>query len=202
MANDEGNPPRKMEEDLYLIKKVKECNDNDSIKELINRHSGIYIEMVNRYIPNSLEGVNKEDIIQDKEFSIYDAAINFNVDKNTKFSTYVGNLTRWKCLNIYNKKIKYPQSSIEGVVTEKIHNSSEFTETEKKETIKNIISTINEMTDKRARRIFKMRYDSGIKLTPWKKIAKKLDLSIQGCINIHNKHLTEIKKICTAKQYY
>ena len=39
-----------------------------------------------------------------------------------------------------------------------------------------------------------MRYQNGRKLTPWKKIAKKLDLSIQGCINIHNKHLTEIKK--------
>ena len=39
-----------------------------------------------------------------------------------------------------------------------------------------------------------MRYSGDKKLTPWKKIAKKLDLSIQGCINIHNKHLTEIKK--------
>jgi hypothetical protein len=39
-----------------------------------------------------------------------------------------------------------------------------------------------------------MRYFESKKLTPWKKIAKKLDLSIQGCINIHNKHLTEIKK--------
>jgi hypothetical protein len=39
-----------------------------------------------------------------------------------------------------------------------------------------------------------MRYKDNKKLTPWKKIAKKLDLSIQGCINIHNKHLNQIKK--------
>ena len=39
-----------------------------------------------------------------------------------------------------------------------------------------------------------MRYFDDKKLTPWKKIAKKLELSIQGCIKIHNKHLTEIKK--------
>ena len=39
-----------------------------------------------------------------------------------------------------------------------------------------------------------MRYYGDRKLTSWKKIAKKLDISIQGCINIHNKHLTEIKK--------
>jgi len=109
-----------MEEDLYLINKVKNNKDDDSIKELINRHSGIYIEMVNRYIPDSIEGINKDDIIQDKSFCIYDAAISFNEDKNTKFSTYVGNLARWKCLNIYNKKMKFPQSNIGEILNEKI----------------------------------------------------------------------------------
>ena len=39
-----------------------------------------------------------------------------------------------------------------------------------------------------------MRYKDSEKLTPWRKIAKKLDLSIQGCINIHNKNLTEINE--------
>ena len=41
-----------------------------------------------------------------------------------------------------------------------------------------------------------MRYKDGVrnKLTPWKKIAKKLKLSIQGCINIHEKFIKEIKK--------
>jgi hypothetical protein len=39
-----------------------------------------------------------------------------------------------------------------------------------------------------------MRYADKKKLTPWKKIAKKLDLSIQGCINIHNNFLNKIKK--------
>ena len=39
-----------------------------------------------------------------------------------------------------------------------------------------------------------MRYQNRRKLTPWKKIAKKLDLSIQGCINIHNKFIQKVKK--------
>lgn len=180
---------------------VKEVGDDKSIQELINRHSGIYIEMVNRYIPDSIEGINKDDIIQDKSFCIYDAAISFNEDKNTKFSTYVGNLARWKCLNIYNKKIKFPQSNIGDVFDEKILQPPDSDEIENKENIKNIISIINKIKDKRAKKIFNMRYNSGQKITPWKKIAKKLDLSIQGCINIHNKHLTEIRKICIAKQY-
>jgi DNA-directed RNA polymerase specialized sigma subunit len=71
---------------------------------------------------------------------------------------------------------------------------SDLKNIEKEELIKNIFKKIDCIEDSRVKKIFTMRYKSGIKLTPWKKIAKKLDLSIQGCINIHNKHLTEIKK--------
>ncbi len=188
-----------MEEDIQLIKKVKDGNDTDSIKELIERHSGIYIEMVNKYIPDTMEGVHKEDIIQDRSFCIYDAALNFDQEKNTKFSTYVGNLARWKCLNIYNKNVKFPQSCISDIFDERISCSSSINDMEKEEAIENVFKAINKIQDKRARKIFKMRYKNNKKLTPWRKIAKKLDLSIQGCINIHNKHLIEIRKICIAK---
>lgn len=183
-----------MEEDLHLINKVKNIGDQDSVMELINRHSGIYIEMVNKYLPDSLEGVNKDDILDDKNFCIYDAAIKFDENKNTKFSTYVGNLARWKCLNIYNKNIKFPQSSISEIYDQSVSCDPELKDIEKQEELKNIFKIINNSGDERVKKIFKMRYKDGKKLTPWKKIAKKLDLSIQGCINIHNKHLTEIKK--------
>ena len=59
-----------MEKDILLINNVKEEGDIESLKELIDKHSGIYVEMVNKHIPNDLEGVNKEDLIQDKDFSI------------------------------------------------------------------------------------------------------------------------------------
>jgi len=189
-----------MEKDLYLINKVKLKKDEDSLKELIERHSGIYIDMVNRYIPESLEGVSKHDLLQDKDYCIYDAAIKYNKDKNTKFGTYVGNLARWKCLNIYNKNIKFPQVNIGEIFDMEVSEKSAVNSIEYEEEIRNAISIINKIKDHRVRQIFKMRYCSGKKLTPWKKIAKKLDLSIQGCINIHNKHLIEIQKLCTVKQ--
>lgn len=185
-----------MEEDIQLINKVKNSRDENSLKELIERHSGIYVEMVNKYLPNSMEGINKNDVLEDKNFCIYDAAIKFDENKKAKFSTYIGNLARWKCLNIYNKKIKFPQESIfEDFSRKNIRFSqSETLDIEKEEDIKNVFKIINNSQDPRVQKIFKMRYQDGKKLTPWKKIAKKLDLSIQGCINIHNKHLTEIKK--------
>ena len=54
-----------MEEDLQLISNVKNTNDGESLKELIDRHSGIYVDMVNKYIPKSIEGICKEDILDD-----------------------------------------------------------------------------------------------------------------------------------------
>ena len=193
-----------MEDDLQLINNIKNNNDEDSLKELIHRHSGIYIDMVNKHIPESLEGVDKEDIMEDKDFCIYDAAINFDESKNAKFSTYVGNLARWKCLNIYNKKIKFPQESINS--TSVLHSNSSkssgsnlFTAPstnfmEDMETLGKIYECIENAQDPRVKKIFTMRYSSGRTLTPWRKIAKKLDISIQGAINIHNKQISELKK--------
>ena len=187
-----------MEKDIHLINKVKKGRDAQSLKELIDRHSGIYIDIVNKYLPSSHEGINKEDVLEDKNFCIYDAAIKFDENKNTKFSTYIGNLARWKCLNIYNKKIKFPQISINDFAGENAAQQSvsepERNLHENEEDLSRVLSAINQCQDPRAKTIFKMRYFENKKLTPWKKIAKKLDLSIQGCINIHNKHLTEIKK--------
>ena len=183
-----------MEKDIQLIDKVKSKRDEGSLKELIERHSGIYIDMVNKYIPESLEGVNKQDLLQDKDFCIYDAAIKFDESKNTKFGTYVGNLARWKCLNIYNKKTKFPQTNIGDIFDSRVSQKSEIDDIEYEEEIQKALNAVAEIEDTRVKKIFIMRYCGGKKLTPWKKIAKKLDLSIQGCINIHNKHLTEIKK--------
>jgi len=194
VANVKRVSRKKMEEDLQLINNVKKLQDSSSVQELIDRHSGIYIEMVNKYLPNDMSGVIKDDVLEDKNFCIYDAAIKFDENKNTKFSTYVGNLARWKCLNIFNKNKKFPHYSVDESFDDKASCDSGMTEIQNKEDIERIFSSIDLIKDKRVKKIFKMRYKNNKKLTPWKKIAKKLDLSIQGCINIHNKHLTEIKK--------
>ena len=184
-----------MAKDLDLINEVKQTNDSGCLKELIERHSGIYIDMVNKYIPKDIDGVNKEDILDEKDYIIYDAALSFDDSKNTKFSTYLGNLARWKCLNIYNRIKKFPQQPIDD---EKNANllfcDSDISEVEESENLKKINQLIKKSSDKRIKKIFTMRYYSGPKVQPWKNIAKELDLSIQGCINIHNNYLEKIKK--------
>jgi DNA-directed RNA polymerase sigma subunit (sigma70/sigma32) len=180
-------------EDLQLIEKIKNENDENSLIELIERHSGIYIDMVNRYLPQHSDGICKQDVIEEKDYSIYNAALSYDDQRNTKFSTHLGNLTKWKCLNIYNKNLKFPQQSIENVYHIKENPKIE----ENEQLYKEVLKIADSKKDKRIQKIIRMRYGKGKRLTPWKNIAKEVDLSIQGCINIHNKFIKEARtKLC------
>ena len=194
MANDFSRKERKMEDDIELIENVIKHNDVLSLKKIISRHSGIYIDMVKKYIPNTSDGLYQEDLLEEKDSSIYAAILNYDKTKKAKFSTYLGNITKWKCLNLYNRNIKFKHEAISNSNTPKLSCDSNIEEIEEKENLERIFTLIEESKDSRIKNIFKMRYQSGKKVTPWKKIAKKLDLSIQGCINIHNNYLQEVKK--------
>ena len=194
MANDSRRAKGKMEEDVNVIYQIKQNQSEECFIELINRHSGIYVDMVHKYISKPIDGIYKEDLLEDKNYFIYDAAINFDEEKNTKFSTYLGNITKWKCLNMYNKSNKFPQQNIEEISHSSAANEDAIESIEKSEELRKINKAIHKSKDPRIKKIFRMRYFNGNKVTPWKKIAKKLDLSIQGCINIHNNYLQEVKK--------
>ena len=53
---------------------------------------------------------------------------------------------------------------------------------------------LEEIPDIRVKKIFQLRYSGDKKLTPWRKVSEKMNLSIQGCINIHNSALKKISK--------
>ena len=62
--------------------------------------------------------------------------------------------------------------------------------------LKKVLSIIKKDPDSRIAKIFSMRYLEGDnnKVMPWKNIGDNLELSIQGCINIHDKAINKIKK--------
>lgn len=187
--------PEKMD-DMDLIKKIRSTGDGSCFKEIINRHSGIYLQMVHYYAPRSTSIDSFHDFIENKESHIYDAINKFDEERNIKFSTYLGNHTRWLCLNSANKKSH--QSLDENF--DKIFETKEEEEKNSEELLEKIFNEIKNMNDERVEKIFTMRYRSNSgkkKLTPWRKIAKELDLSIQGCINIHNSAFKKLKKTIT-----
>jgi DNA-directed RNA polymerase specialized sigma subunit len=182
-----------MADDLSLIEQIKVSNNESCLKELIAKHSGIYLQIVNQTISDK-SNVNKNDIFDDKDLFIYQKALKFDPNRNIKFSTYLGNEIKWKCLNIHNKAKKYEYCDV-GDQSEHLVDKDYIQEYINNETVSLIYEMAEKNPDHRVRKIIQMRYRqcSKNKLTPWKRIAKKLKLSIQGCINIHNRFIKEIK---------
>ena len=191
-------------EDQQLVENIKKNKKTeDCLQELIGRHTGIYLDIVNKYTQNG-NTTNKLDLIDEKDYNIYQAALKYKSDKGTKFPTFLGNETKWICLNKYNKKKKEPQLSIEDIKeTEILSTKSNNLKKEDLEVFSEAIKFSRNHKDKRVEKIFEMRYITGEKnkVMPWKKISEELNMSILGCINIHNSAVEKFKIELKDKDY-
>ena len=90
-------------DDVELVENIKNEKDvDDCLQELIERHTGIYLDIVNKYTQHTNTS-NKLDLIDEKDYNIYQTALKYKSDKGTKFPTFLGNETKWICLNKQNK---------------------------------------------------------------------------------------------------
>lgn len=187
--------------DLDLIKNIKNKKKiDDSLQELVDRHSGIYLDIVNSFLKNCNNDSLKQEIINEKEFAIYNSALKYDENRGTKFSTFLGNEAKWACLNASNKNKKYLELNDNTYDFDTIKDEAEFSINNFKDQIlKDFNEQIKSHPDKRIQKIFAMRYSGSKKLTPWRKISKEMNLSIQGCINIHNAALNSISKHIRSK---
>ena len=187
--------------DLDLVKNIKKkVNVNESLQKLIDRHSGIYLDIVNSFLKNCNNSSVKDDIINDKDFAIYNTALKFDETRGTKFSTFLGNEAKWMCLNANNKNKKFIELNDQSCDFDKIKDETEVDNKHFEDLIlKDFQEEIKNHPDPRIKKIFEMRYSGNKKLVPWRKISKKMNLSIQGCINIHNSALKSISKNIRSK---
>jgi DNA-directed RNA polymerase specialized sigma subunit len=169
----------------------------NSLKELIDRHSGIFLDIVTSYVPKGSATGNREDLIGDLEYYVYNAGLKYDHTKKTKFSTFLGNEAKWACLNQYNKNKKYLIADTDEsrfmYENNLISQDKPFVD---EKVLNKIFNIIDHHPDKRVQKIFKLRYvePQFNKLTPWKRVSKELKMSIQGCINIHNSAIRIIRK--------
>ena len=191
-------------EDLQLVDNIKkDTKTEDCLQELIGRHTGIYLDIVNKYTLNG-NTTNRLDLIDEKDYNIYQAALKYEGDRGTKFPTFLGNETKWICLNKFNKRKKDPQLSIDDVKESDIlHPKKEKIKKEDLEVFSEAIKLSKTHKDKRVEKIFEMRYITGEKnkVMPWKKISEELNMSIQGCINIHNSAVEKFRIELKDKDY-
>ena len=182
-------------EDEVLVDNIKHNKNLEKcLSILINRHSGLCVEMVNSIMCSGNQLTQRQEMINEKDYHIYQAALKFDPSKLAKFSTYLGNEIKWKCLNIYNKNKKRQTVPIE----ENLINYNKINEEPNYDS--NIFNLIIEKAkkhpDKRVGKIFHLRYVVGKNnsVMPWKNIGKDLGMSIQGCINIHNSIIKNMKQ--------
>lgn len=191
-------------EDLQLVDNIKKDTETEvCLQELIGRHTGIYLDIVNKYTING-NTTNRLDLIDEKDYNIYQAALKYEGDRGTKFPTFLGNETKWICLNKFNKRKKDPQLSIDDVKESDIlRPKKEKLKQEDLEVFSEAIKLSKVHKDKRVEKIFEMRYITGEKnkVMPWKKISEELNMSIQGCINIHNSAVEKFKIELKDKDY-
>lgn len=185
--------------DIDLIKNVRNSQCSASLIELRKRHEGIVNQMINRYsgAVSNCSGLSCEDLLQERDMIVYQAALDFQEDKNVKFVTWLGNKTRYFCLNSLKSEGKYFTSepevithiidstyTYEGIDTQKVCESSEY-----------ILNLADNLKDKRIKRIVKQRYFSDKrKDRSFKSIAKKLGMSAQGVINLHDNFISFVQK--------
>lgn len=181
-----------LKSDLELIDSVKNNKDNNSFIELSNRHSPLCISIYNKY-SNSItaSGISIEDLKEDKDMIVYKSILSYNPDKNVKFSTWLGNQIRFHCLNSINSDGKYVTMEPEDLTKTIDSYYSSFNEDYSTDR-DYIFNILDQLKDKRIAEIFRERYFTGSDKmsndkTPWSKIAKKMNLSSQTIINLHNK---------------
>ena len=83
--------------DLDLINNIENKNKvNECLQELIDRHSGIYLDIVNSFLKNCNNDSLRHEIINDKEYAIYNSALKYDEKKDRKYQNEMRKLQRDK----------------------------------------------------------------------------------------------------------
>lgn len=183
--------------DSDLTALIREDNNENALNELISRHSGIYVDMLKKFGSNCLTKNQVYDIMGEKDYVIYKAALEYD-EKRAKFSTHLANKTKYMCLTQKtknkNNRLVSNFDEIEFCQKDKGYTPDESCNIS--DSFSRIINLIEKHKDIRLKIIFYERYFCGKrgKLKPWKEVAGILNLSAQGCINIHDKAILELNQ--------
>ena len=182
--------------DLTLIVKLQDRKDEDSLLQLIERHSGIYHSMVNHFMSHPQNALDKDQMVNEKDATIYSAAMNYDPNRKTKFSTHFDKQTKWKCLNLLNKNKRMKQFFIDEDENHFEPSCESFIADLTRGEVLSVFETcLKKEKDERVKKIVDVRYGrADNKLTPWRVISEELEMSIQGCINIHNRFIEKVKR--------
>jgi hypothetical protein len=189
-------------DELRLIKKIKDLNCNDSFVSLSKGYDNFYYSIVQKYSSALMRaGMNISDIKAEKDFILYKAVKSFDAKQKTKFSTWFCNCVKYHFLNYINSNKKYIVSEDNKI--DFFNNKDIVLSFDKNnETFEYLNSLLSSLKDERIKKVYELRYFSGEeKLATWNSIAKKLGVSTQTAINLHEKTRIFLKNKVTSKDF-
>lgn len=178
--------------DLELIQKVQTQEDNDSLKELINRHSSLCYSMYQKYSSRMIEsGVANVNSFEDKDYLIYATAKSYNPNKNSKYSSWLANNVRFYCLNTMKaqREIAHEDKDIDTILESRRDTNLDNYYLN----ISYVNSLLEQFKDKRIKKIFQLRYFEHPSKN-WQEIGAEMKLSHTTCVILHNKAKEILKK--------
>jgi hypothetical protein len=188
---------KKIVDDNYLVKQIKLKSCNDSLIELISRHSGICFSVGKKILNASTAQFN--ELNDNKDWIIYSSALSFKPDMGSKFSTWLANNVKYFCLNLKNKISKYVNSEEDLIEFLLNKNNCETRDSNKVEAINTIIDLLDKIEDKNIKDAIYYRYLSNKnKILNYAEVAKILNVTPQTALNWHNKFIDLAKKKLTS----
>ena len=196
-----------MDTDLDLVTKIKTDQDSDAIKELINRHTGIYFSVVQKYAATYPQIVRLDDMKDDKVFNIYQFVLDFDPAKNTKVSSYIHDRTDLLCNSLlkddsrpYHIPVRQtdyldavPENGIQTVLPDTTEAADVEAMADKDLSLEAILEDASLIKDKRFVAILKWRHFVTPTLT-WRQIGVKLGVTHERARQIYNENIVRVKR--------
>ena len=184
--------------DETLIKNVINKQCNDSLKELVNRHSGIIFNIGKKYCSSC--NLDIGELNDNRYWIVFSAAKTFNNTKGSKFSTWLGNQVIFFCLNYKNKNSKLIPIENEHLEFFINNFSKNDEKVNQKEVINTIIDLFNQISDPNTKNAIYYRYFyNKERILNYSEIADILKVTPQTVLNWHNKFVDFAKKKLTKK---
>jgi len=184
--------------DGALIKNVINKQCNESLKELVNRHSGIIFNIGKKYCSSC--NLDISELNDNRYWIVFNAAKTFNDTKGSKFSTWLGNQVRFFCLNYKNKNSKLIPIENEHLEFFINNFSKNDEKVNQKEVINTIIDLFNQISDPNTKNAIYYRYFyNKERILNYSEIADILKVTPQTVLNWHNKFVDFAKKKLTNK---
>lgn len=170
--------------DLKLIQAVQQTGDNESMKALICEHSGLYALTLDQSLSSDY-AVYKQEMLEDKDFFMYQWAKNFNPDKHMKYPVWVAQNVKWRCMNIVNRSKPWEMLE-EGSFDCSYEQQIEDVE---QKVLDEIVELSKVYPDNRIATIINERYFKNRKPTSWKDLSIKLKTSPNSLLTLHKNFL-------------